>query len=153
MKKSLAAFAFALAAALAQPASAITFSKLTTIYIGTGVREAATSPNVATAFSCSNVSGVNADVRILVLGFSGTVRASDTRTLGHGTTRTWVTHPQATYSADFNLNTGTVGQGAVNIESTQSAVFCNAVLLDGVDAADGFVLPLVRVNPHPGTVE
>lgn len=60
--------AVALAAALAQPASAITFSALTTIYVGTGVQDSGTGPNtgIATVFQCSNVSG-----RAAVLRFSG----------------------------------------------------------------------------------
>jgi hypothetical protein len=153
MNKCIAAIA--LAAMLSQPAEAVTFPGLTTIYVGSGVRDngSGADAGLATAFNCSNVSGVAANVRVLILGLNGDVAASDTRTLLHGNTRTWATHVTATHREDFDLGTSTVNQGVVNIESTQSAVFCNAVVLDAADAGDGFVLPLVRVNPHPGTVE
>jgi hypothetical protein len=149
MRKSFAAVAFAVA--LIQPAAAITFPKLTTIYIGSGVRDNAS--DVGTTFNCSNVSGVAAQVRFLVLSLNGQPLASETVTLAHGATRTGSTHDEATFATDFQLLTGQVGQGVVNIESTQSAVFCNAMITNTEAAATGIVLPLVRVNPHPGTVE
>ena len=67
MKKNFVAAAFV--AAIAQPASAITFPTLTTIYVGSGVRDDGDAGNlgVATAFTCSNVSGSPATVRWLVL--------------------------------------------------------------------------------------
>jgi len=145
-----------LAAALVHPAAAVTFPSLTTIYVGSGVRDdfQAAGAGIATVFNCTNVSGVSATVRVLVLGSNGGVAASNIQTLGHGFTRTWVTRAEATYAGDFALQpTGGLNQGAVNIESTQSAVFCNAVVSDAADAGDGIILPLVRVNPHPGTVE
>jgi hypothetical protein len=153
MKTYLAAAA--LSAALAQPALAITFPSLTTIYVGTGVVDDGGGENAgtATAFSCVNVSGVSATVRVVVLGVNGDVEGQESRAVPHGATRTWTTHLESTHFEHLALFTGVVAQGAVNIESTQSAVFCNAVVVDAADAADGFVLPLVRVNPHPGTVE
>ena len=46
------------------------------------------------------------------------------------------------------------GHGVVNVEATNSAVFCTAKVVDpDVEGANGHTLPLVRVNPHPGTVE
>ena len=61
--------ATALAAAFAQPVSAVTFPSLTTIYVASGVLD---SGNVnfqgeATSIQCSNVSGVEVQVRALVL--------------------------------------------------------------------------------------
>ena len=47
-----------------------------------------------------------------------------------------------------------MNEGVVNIESLQSGVFCNAKTIDAAaDSRIGVTLPLVRVNPHPGTVE
>ena len=149
MKTCLAAFA--LAATLATPATAVTFPSLTTIYVGAGVADSAGA--VATSFTCSNVSGVTAQVRWLVLSHAGTVMGNQTVSLGHGATLTVSTHPTPTLFDDVSLDTGPVTQGVVNIESTQSGVFCTAVVLDLADVADGYTLPLVRVNPHPGTVE
>jgi hypothetical protein len=154
MRKSFTAFAFAVFA-LAQPASAITFSQLTTIYLGSGVLDDGNSANTgtATSFTCSNVSGVTAQIRYLVLAANGQLAKSHSLSLLHGNTITVVTHATNTLFDDIILTTGFVAQGVVNIESTQSAVFCTAVVLDAADKADGYALPLVRVNPHPGTVE
>ena len=68
MTKSLFALLATLAAGLAAPASAITFSSLTTIYIGSGVRDngGVSHAGTATTFHCSNVSGASAQIRFLV---------------------------------------------------------------------------------------
>jgi hypothetical protein len=152
MKTYLAAVA--LAAALAQPASAITFASLTTIYVGTGVHDDGDGGG-ATVFHCSNVSGVPTSVRFLVLEPTGAVAASSTQTLAHGATVTIATREEvSTYTTAIDIDTGAVQQGVVNIESLQSGVFCSAMSVDAsANDPAGFTLPLVRVNPHPGTVE
>ena len=134
-------------------AAAVTFPSLTTIYIGTGIRDNAEAGNagVATVFNCANVSGVSVDVRFLILNFDGTIVASHVQRISHGDTDTVSTDNTALFNDGSVLNIGSVDQGAVNIESTQSAVFCTATM---VDDARGFTeIPLVRVNPHPGTME
>ena len=154
MKKYLSAVV--LAAALAEPAAAVTFPSLTTIYVGSGVRDTGAVDNTgtATSFHCSNVSGAGASVRFLVLSPDGEVRASATVNLANGATRTASTHNTAAYSDDVPLSTGAVAQGVVNIESTQSAVFCSAMTINAAAASpSGVPLRLVRVNPHSGTVE
>jgi len=57
--------ALTLAAALAQPAAAVTFPSLTTIYVGTGIRDDGnlSGMGVATVFPCINVSGATATIR------------------------------------------------------------------------------------------
>ena len=67
--------ATALAAALAEPASAITFSSLTTIYVGSGVRDddGSSDSGIATVFVCSNVSGTSPLLRFVVLNNLGQV--------------------------------------------------------------------------------
>jgi hypothetical protein len=156
MRKSYAAFAFA-ALALAQPASAVTFSKLTTIYVGSGVFNAGPSAEgVATAVHCSNVSGVSTEVRVLILNSVGTVVGSLTRGLPHGATQTFVTHETLWLTdAGGNISTGDVDSGVVNVESRQSAVFCTAAVVDAAAYPPAFTMPihLVRINPHPGSVE
>src|SRR5688572_12359832 len=111
--------AAALAAALAQPAAAVSFPQLTTIYVGSGVIDSGSAAElgIATAFHCTNVSGASANVRVLVLNLNGTVAANTTQTLAHGATRNWSTHGESTHREDFLLSTGEVEQGAVNIES------------------------------------
>ena len=148
--------AIALTAALAAPASAITFPSLTTIYIGSGVRDdgSVSHAGTATTFHCSNVSGVTAQIRFLVLGASGIVEGNHTRAVSHGQTVTISTHDTVTWFETTELNTGLVNEGVINIESTQSGVFCTAKTIDAALVSPvGVPIDLVRVNPHPGTVE
>ena len=153
MKKRLAAVA--LAAAFAQPASATTFPTLTTIYVGAGVFDngGADDAGEATVIHCANVSGVTVQVRALVLKNSG-VAGSLTVFVSHGQTQTFSTHSTAVFP-EATLSTGAVTQGVVNIEATNSAVFCTAVVVDVENVKPVFMSPLhlVRVNPQPGTVE
>jgi hypothetical protein len=137
----------------ATPSPSTTFPSLATIYVASGVYDdgGAANAGAATAVHCSNVSGQNADVRILVLGDLGGVEAAETRILPHGRTRTFSKH-----LTSFNeevLNTGFVLQGVLNVESTQSAVFCSAMIVDAADPQNGVALHMVRVNGHPGTIE
>jgi len=134
-------------------AAAVTFPSLTTIYIGVGIRDNAEAGNagVATVFNCTNVSGVSVDVRFLVLTFNGAIVANHVQRISHGDTDTVSTDNTAVFNDGTVLNTGSVNQGAVNIESTQSGVFCTATMVDDVRGLTS--IPLVRVNPHPGTVE
>jgi len=163
MRKSILALAsasamlaFALPAAAESPAPSVAFPSLTTIYIGSGVLDDGGPDNTGTATSiqCSNVSGVSVQVRVLILGPSGGVEGQATDTVAHGATVTRATHLTNVY-IDTTLNTGPVAQGALNIESTNSGVFCAALTINAVDgdSIDGESLRLVRVNPHPGTVE
>src|SRR5688572_4086575 len=109
MRKSFAAFAFAVFA-LAQPASAVTFPTLTTIYVGTGVRHngGADNTGTATVFHCSNVSGTFANVRFLVLSQSGAFEASVEVLFAHGMTHAVSTHFTNAYAESENLATGGV---------------------------------------------
>ena len=83
----------------------------------------------------------------------GSVKASFSSTVSHGQTVAVSTRFTTAYPGDV-LSTGPVGAGVINIESLQSGVFCNAKTIDAEASAPlGVPLPLVRVNPHPGTVE
>jgi hypothetical protein len=152
MKTSFAAIA--LAATLAQPAAAITFPSLTTIYVGTEVFDDLIA--TATVFLCTNVSGVSATIRLLVLSNTGlSVGPATTLSIPHGGTMMAATHDTAFFFEDVFLHPGVSNfKGAINIESTESGVFCSASITDAVGVPDySFSLRLVRVNPHPGTVE
>jgi len=157
MQKSL--FAAAIAAAslgLALPADAITFPGLTTIYVGTGAFDDGSADNTgtATAIICSNVSGLTANVRVLILNSGGGIEGQQTfNNVANGTSLTAATHP--TFSLfESDLDTGQFSSGTVNIESTQSGVFCTAIIMNASNPAqDAVPLRLVRVNAHPGTEE
>ena len=93
---------------------------------------------------------------MLILGPTGAVEGSLTQTLAHGATVTFSTHQTTIFSdADTDLATGVVRQGVVNVEATNSAVFCTADRVDAQNLKPIFMSPLhlVRVNPHPVTVE
>ena len=78
-----------------------------------------------------------------------------TQTLAHGATETFSTHlARAFDDVSGDLGTGPVLQGVVNVEATNSAVFCTAMIVNAAtDDPNGSLIHLVRVNPHPGTVE
>jgi hypothetical protein len=157
MRKSFAVFTFAVLA-LVQSATAITFPSLTTIYIGTGVRDNGGGDNsgLATAFHCSNVSGNIAQMRFLVLGDDGSGAGEITRSVPHGGSVSVSTHLTAFFVEDDIVTPGiSIGRGAINIESTESAVFCQAYITEAATTVPDSAIPLklIRVNPHPGTVE
>jgi hypothetical protein len=156
MKQYLAAVS--LAAVLAQSAEATTFPSLTTLYVVGGVISAGTdNTGPQTVFQCSNVSGVTTSIRFLVLNPSGAVLNSHIfEAVQHGSTINVSTHFTVAYAIELELLPAATGvnSGVVNIESLQSAVFCTAAIIDGAAAVPDGVSPhLVRVNPHPGTVE
>jgi hypothetical protein len=146
----------AISAIFAQPAAAITFPSLTTIYVGAGVYETGGSNGAITLFRCANVSGQSASLRFLVLDAVGSIAGTprDT-TIAHGASAMAGTGNAIQVEGEFSMATGVLEAGAVvNIESTQSGVFCNAVIFDPDSLIrEGSPLPLVRVNPHPGTAE
>jgi hypothetical protein len=146
-----AVLAIALAAAV--PAWATTFSSPTLIYVASGVTDSGTSSDVlyATSVHCSNVSGVNATVRVFFF-FNGASKGSNTAVFGHAFTHTVST--QNTSFAEAIVNTGVIFQGLVTVYSTQSAVFCTAMIVDpSLSAPEGIDLHMVRYNANPGTVE
>ena len=108
---------------------------------------------VSTVFLCSNVSGQTADVRILILGNTGALVDQATFSPAHGATVTVSTHVTSSFANELSIDSGVVAQGVVNIEATQSAIFCTAMIVDAADEGEMAPLHLVRVNPHPGTVE
>ena len=136
MKKYLAAIA--LAAAVAQPASAITFPSLTTIYVGAGAFDDGSSAHTGEALfvSCTNVSGVAVNIRVVMLGATGFIEGQSTRSnLGHGQSAFFYSHAVQLVGGN-NLETG-IFIGTINIESTNSAVFCNAKTIDAAAVSAG----------------
>jgi hypothetical protein len=155
MRATFIALCAAACAAVPTQASAIAFPSLTTIYVGAGVQDTTgAGANTATVIACANVSGVATTVRILLLDTAGAVADSLTEGLAHGAHLTAATRGVATIAGELVIDSGAITGGVVNIEATQSGVFCTAALMDAVSAeATGAALHLVRVNAHPGTVE
>ena len=151
MKTTLTAIA--LAAMPVQPAASITFPSFTTIYLGSGVYDDGGGENagIATSIQCSNVSGQATLVRVVFLDINGAVRGLAVLfNLAHGDQFAASTH--LTVLIETNAGTGAM-QGTVNIESRQSGVFCTAAVINAASPNLGVPLNLIRVNPHPGTVE
>ena len=147
----------AIALAGATPARAITFPALTTIYIASGASDH--SPGVAgraTFVTCTNMSGLTASVRYQFRGGSGTLLAGGTLLLSNLATHS-ITTEGSVFLTQISLPTGAFFGGTVQILSTQSAVYCSAMLINATTVldggAEGIALHMVRFNPHPGTVE
>ena len=106
----------------------------------------------ATSVHCSNNSGQNATVRWRFFNEFGTTAGIYTQPLTNARTATVST--RNTNFAEATVNTGAIFQGMVAVYSTQSGVFCSAMLMDtAVTAPQGIALHMVRYNAHPGTVE
>ena len=152
MKKLLAAVA-AIALTAVLPAQATTFS-LRTIYVASGVYDSGDPNDVGTATSviCTNLSGKSATLQVSFYSSSGVFLNLINQPFPNLRTLTVSTH--GTFFIDFNASTGFIGQGVLNIQSTESAVFCSAMIVDAAGpVANGIDLHMVRYNPHPGTVE
>jgi hypothetical protein len=158
MRKSIVALAAAVFAALVvSSGEAETLPLNTPIYVGSGVYDSGSGAGngAATSFHCTNVSGVSANLRFLLLGPAGNTLGSFNRSLAHANTVTASTHETNTYFDYIIMTPGvSIIQGGIVIESTQTGVFCTAITLDaGASTPNGFPLNLIRFNPHPGSVE
>jgi hypothetical protein len=157
MRKHL--LSIAAACVLAAPTMATTFPSLTTIYVVTGIKDngGTSSVGTATAIQCSNVSGVTTTIRFLTLSATGVVLDSTTADdVAHGATIEVSTHNTNAYTNETaSLIAGIVlSSGVLNIESLQSGVFCTAAIIDAsLSNPVGITPHIIRINPHPGSVE
>ena len=127
-------------ALLASPSSAITASSLTTIYVVPGVLD---TPRVSTQISCSNGSGVIANLRFVFLTQAGTINQI-TVTLADGAATTMTAEE---INAPLKIVANGASRGVVIIASTQSRVLCSAILFDPhVSSFGGSTLRMVRIG-------
>src|SRR3954447_9395073 len=111
----------AVQAALSAPAWAATTDPEVIIYRFPGVRDDLAT-EIATAFHCTNFSGVPETIRFVTRFLSGAAIASNvTVTIAHLATTTVTTHPIAAYVAQTNLATSTV-QGTTAIAATSNNI-------------------------------
>lgn len=151
----------AIALAGVAPTRATTFPTLTTIYFAAGAVDSDIDNNegVATVISCLNQSGQTASVRYQFRSLDGTLLAGGTLLVGHLATKNVSTQGSVSYFTSIPLPTSVFFGGSIQVLSTQSAVYCTAMLLDASQASyvsggpGGVALHMVRLNPHPGTVE
>jgi hypothetical protein len=145
--------AAALAFAQPTPASAGINDPEVIIYRVSGVLDDGASNGTATSFHCTNFSGVEEKVRIVVRNFSAALVANQPFNIAHLNTLTASTKDVVIYN-DFALNTGFVQQGTAAIAATSVNVTCTAmqVLPQGV-FPQGIALHMTRFNPIPATQE
>jgi hypothetical protein len=137
-------------------ASPQTFPNSTTIYIVPSARDDGSAANTGTAtvVGCTNVSGVTVTVRFLALNFFGTPVADRTTSIANGATVAASTHNTVSYNEAILLNSGPLSQGAIDVESTNAAVFCTAMTINAAASfPEGVDLHVVRVNGLAGTQE
>ena len=149
----------AIATLAAPPTGATTFPTLTTIYIASGVINHSPDDNdgVKTLVSCTNMSGQTASVRYIFRHINGAIGGITTRSLANLAALIVATEGKVGFlNQEVELATGPIAAGTLHILSTQSAVYCSAMLVES-DAANavpaGAALHMVRFSPHPGTVE
>jgi len=143
------------ALALVTPAQAGVNDPELIIYRASGVLDngGAASTGTATAFSCTNFSGVGELIRVVVRGATGALLANVGFSFGHLETINFTTKGTALYAAQV-MNTGVVVRGTAAIATTTVNITCTAMLVDaGASVPQGIALRMVRFNPIPGTVE
>ena len=139
----------------ATPTPSIAFSSLTSIYFASGVLDSGHPANEgnATVVHCSNISGVSTQLRLLFFSPTGVILGNHVVTLLNVHTYTASTHGVNVFG-DTAVNTGPIVQGLLAVQTTQSAVFCTAMVVDAAAAVpNGIDLHMVRFNEHPGVVE
>jgi len=108
---------------------------------------------VATAFHCTNFSGVPETVRIVIRDSNAGLAANSAFGLNHLQTRTFTTHAVTLY-AQTTLGTGVVLQGTAAIAATSTSVVCTAMTIDAASTSPvGIALHSIRFSPVPGSQE
>jgi hypothetical protein len=107
----------------------------------------------ATSVFCTNFSGVNEILRVVVRASDSTLRANVALNLPHLFTVTLSTREVFLF-ADANMNTGVINVGTAAIAATSVNVTCTAVQVQSNNIAPVSIpLHMTRFNPIPGTQE
>ena len=145
-----------LAIGMVAPASAASSDPEVIVYRFPGVRDdgADTNVGVATAFHCTNFSGVTEFIRLVTRDNDSTLKSNTGDFIGHLVTKTYVTHFVHSYNLQTSLGTGTVGQGTTAIAATSTNIICTATTINAADSVPiGTALRGIRFNPVPGSQE
>jgi len=110
---------------------------------------------IVTVFHCTNFSGVNETVRVVVRANGGTLLSNQQLTVAHLNTGTWATRDAASVGENVNMNTPLIAHGTAAISATSVNVVCTAMLLDASPffSPVGIKLQQIRFNPIAGTQE
>jgi hypothetical protein len=151
--KSLRCMIAVAALAFTVPAQAGINDPEVIIYRVSSVLDDGMSNGTATSFHCTNFSGVNEIVRIVVRDQVSTIKANQPFNVPHLNTFTASTKDTVVYN-DFSFATGAIQQGTAAIAATSVNVTCTAmqVLPQGV-LPQGIALHMTRFNPIAGTQE
>jgi hypothetical protein len=144
-----------LAFVLPAPADAAQTDPEVVIYRFPGVFDDGSVSNfgVATAFHCTNFSGVTETIRLVTRDGNGTLLQNTTFTISHLATRTIVTHSVSGYVSQSNLSIQGFGQGTTAIAATSTNIICTAMTIDAAHPQNGVSLRGIRFNPVPGSQE
>jgi hypothetical protein len=142
--------------AVSAPAPAAVGDAEIILYRISGVRDDGSNPDagVATAFHCTNFSGVTETIRIVIRDFDATLLGNTAFNINHLETKTAVTHPTVAYIEDETLlPVGiAVEQGSAAIAATSRNITCTAMTVDAASASPvGVSLQGIRFSPAPGT--
>jgi len=123
------------------------------IYRVSGVLDDGVANGAATSFHCTNFSGVNETVRIVIRDNNSTLKSNQPLTIAHLRTVTASTKDTVIYF-DVDMASGAVQQGTAAIAATSVNVTCTAmqVLPQGV-LPQGIALHMTRFSPIAGTQE
>jgi len=148
----------AAALACAQPVQAGVNDPEIIIYRFPGVRDdgAAANTGIATAFHCTNFSGVDETIRLVTRDSGSSLRSNIANVINHLSTLTFSTHATIAYAGEIVLNNPGAGvaQGTTAIAATSINVICTAMTIDASTAAPvGVALRGIRFSPVPGSQE
>jgi len=144
--------------AFVEPAQAGVNDPEVLIYRGSGVLDTGggSFTGNATAFHCTNFSGVNENIRFVIRNANTTIVANQIIVAGHLGTVTVLTKDPVLFPIGIRLilDTGVVQQGTVAIAATSINVTCTAMMIQASTAnAVGIKLHMTRFNPIPATQE
>jgi hypothetical protein len=154
--KACALLGFIAAAPLAGAIPAHAQTPNTLLYLYSGVYDSGDPAHTgtATAIHCSNFSGADVNVQVLVFNTLGTLQANSAMSFPTNASRTAVTHLTNAYMSDLFLNPGTIRAGFALVVGSSPYIVCTAQVVDAAAATPvGFALHGVRYNPIPGTQE
>ena len=107
----------------------------------------------ATAFHCTNFSGVQENVRIVTRSQGGALSKNFFFTLDHLSTQGASTHSVSSY-VSLNMGKGFIPEGTAAIAATSTNIICTAMVLDAANPKpNGLALRGIRFNPVPGSQE
>ena len=144
------------ALAFTLPAQAGTLDPEVIIYRGSGILDSGGTSFVgyATAFMCTPFSGVSENIRFVVRGNDGAIKANQAIVVAHLNTVTASTKQVDALTSQINLVTGSVLQGTVAIAATSTSVTCTAMMLSATTTPTiAAMLHMTRFNPLSATEE